>query len=509
MDSSISSPLGDAQHTPEHSPRKRRKLLTIGLVVLSISCCVLAYRYYESRIYPLWGYGNEPEALSFMNTKPAKALSGGDLTHFKFGTVSFEEPAANLPWQIAAEFDIGDGLFERRHLTAKIGYDRFDGDGVGPLFNMASCEGCHVADGRAAPPEVSGQVLEGLLFRVSVPGKSDVGGPKPHPIYGGQLADKAVDGQLPEIEYTLDFEAVTGQFADGQTYELQKPIYRFVNMSQGPLEHDAMVSPRIAPFMIGMGLLDAISNESILERSDELDRNQDGISGKPNWVWDIQEETMAIGKYGWKAETPTLAQQAMDAAVNDRGLTNPFFPSETCRPTQTKCGELLAQLDSTETELNESQMDAMVTYLAFLGVPGRDYLDNPEVQRGEVLFNDLGCESCHRATFTTGDDYFERRLRNQVIHPYTDLLLHNMGEGLADHRPTFDADGYEWRTPPLWGIGMVKAVNGHTRFLHDGRARNLEEAVLWHGGEAEQAKQGYTQLSENDRASVIKFLKSL
>ena len=204
----------------------------------------------------------------------------------------------------------------------------------------------------------------------------------------------------------------------------------------------------------------------------------------------------------------------MDAAVNDMGVTNPLFPFQNCTATQVDCnnalaGTIVVGAEDDAYELSAEQMNAVTTYLEFLGVPGRDYLDNPEVIRGEQLFKDSGCESCHRETFVTGTEQRQKRLHNQTIHPYSDLLLHDMGPDLADNRPSFDADGYEWRTPPLWGIGMVETVNGHTRFMHDGRARNLEEAILWHGGEGEKSKIAYTELAKDDRESIIKFLKSL
>ena len=499
-------------HTPTDQlpdAPKNTWLLRTGLIALVACSGVFAYTFYESRIKPLDGYGDDWKPIDVLKSKPAKALSGGDLTHFMFGDISFETEAHNLPWQLSALFDAGDGVFERPFTEALASGYRADADGVGPVFNMASCEGCHVADGRAAPPTIPGQALEGLLFRVSVPGTDANGGPKPHPVYGGQLADKAIDGHQSEISYQIDFELVTGQYADGTPYELEKPIYSFPDQNYGPLGKEAMVSPRIAPVMIGMGLLDAVTDADILSRADEHDTDGDGISGKANRVWSVENKDYRVGKYGWKAETPTLSHQAMDAAINDMGITNPLFPQENCTPSQSVCQQALSGTTDAPVELTETQMNEVVTYLEFLAVPGRDYLDNPEVQLGENLFNAIGCESCHRSEFTTGEEQRQKRLHNQDIRPYTDLLLHDMGPNLADHRPSFSATGYEWRTAPLWGIGMVERVNGHTRFMHDGRARNMEEAILWHGGEAEAAKQRFTALPKAERESLLKFLKSL
>lgn len=484
-------------------------VLRAGLAALVVCGGVFAYTYYESRIKPLSGYGDDWEPVDVLKTMDPKALSGGDLTHFMFGDISFESEAANLPWKLSALFDAGDGVFERAFTEALASGYRSDADGVGPLFNMSACEGCHIADGRAAPPTEPGQALEGMLFRVSVPGVGPHGGPNPHAVYGGQLADKAIPGHLPEISYQIDYEEIVGKYADGSEYRLLKPVYSFPEQNYGPLGKEAMISPRVAPFMIGMGLLDAITTDTILERADVDDKDGDGISGKPNMVWSVEQNTYLLGKYGWKAEIPTLAHQSMDAAVNDMGVTNPLFPAESCTESQAVCMSARSGTSNAPYEMTEQQMNEVVTYLEFLAVPGRGHLDNPAVQTGEALFNSIGCESCHRSEYKTGTEQRQRRLHNQVIHPYTDLLLHDMGPDLADHRPSFDANGYEWRTPPLWGIGMVETVNGHTRFLHDGRARNLEEAILWHGGEAQATKERFTALAATDREAIVKFLKSL
>ena len=495
--------------TKIQSTKQISVFLKISLFILFISLTVLAYYFYHSKIKPLSGYGDDLAAMEMLKDKDPRALSGGDVTHFMFGDVSFEAETLNLPWQLSALFDAGDGDFERPFSEAKANGFRADADGVGPLFNQDACEGCHVADGRAAPPNATGDVLQGFLFRVSVPGAGMHGGPNPHPIYGGQLADKAIEGHKPEISYAINFENLTGYYGDGTTYTLQKPIYTFPEQNYGPLGENAMISPRVAPFMIGMGLLDAITEEAILEREDIDDKDGDGISGKANRVWSVENNKYMVGKYGWKSETPTLAHQAMDAAVNDMGVTNPLFPTENCTDLEIACKNALSGITDAKIELTEAKMHELVGYLEFLAVPGRDYLDHPDVQKGEELFTEIGCQSCHRSEFITGNEQRQRRLHNQTIHPYTDLLLHDMGPELADNRPSFDADGYEWRTPPLWGIGMVETVNGHTRFLHDGRARNLEEAILWHGGEAELAKQKFASKSKENRNAVIKFLKSL
>lgn len=490
------------------------KLSPTRAIVLSLalvgSGSALGYTYYKAKYFPTnAAYGEDPSALDYLKNKPSKALTAGDLTHFKFGPDAFAEEAPNLPWGISKEFDVGDGIFERSFRPAREDVNKFvyaiDRDGLGPLFNGASCESCHVSDGRAAPPQKKG----GMLFRVSIPGKGEHGGPKPHPVYGGQLADKAIEGYKPEVEIDIDYEIIVGNYADGESYTLRKPIYTIAKAHYGELGKDAMISPRVGPHVAGLGLLDALTDKTILEAADPDDKDGDGISGKPNMVWDVEMQKMSVGKYGWKAETPTIKQQTADAAVNDMGISNPQFKAQNCGELQTECLTAKHGTTGNQDEMTDEQLDIVTTYLEFLSIPGRDYLDNEDVQKGEKLFTEANCSACHRTDMVTGTEHRRTRLHNQKISPYTDLLLHDMGPGLADHRPSFDANGYEWRTAPLWGIGMVKVTNGHTNFLHDGRARNLAEAILWHGGEAEQSKQAFIMMAKTEREALIKFLKSI
>ncbi len=495
-------------------PIVKYKFKSIAVAIaLVVSGSVFAYAYYKTQIFPTSAaYGEDPDALNGLKDKPEKSLTAGDLTHFQYGPNSFTVEAGNLPWGLSKAFDEGDGFFERAFNVAdknsQHSYPR-DRDGLGPLFNGDSCESCHFSDGRAAPPQKPGEALAGLLLRVSVPGKGMHGGPNPHPIYGGQLADKAIEGHKPEVEIDISYETIEGKFADGESYSLRKPIYTIVKANYGDMGKDAMISPRVGPHVAGLGLLDALADKTILENADPDDKDGDGISGKPNMVWDVAKQKMSVGKYGWKAETPTIRQQSADAAVNDMGVTNPQFTMQNCTDKQMDCQNAIHGTSGNENEMTVAQLEQVTTYLEFLSIPGRDYLDNPDVQRGEQLFVETNCNACHRTDMVTGTEHRRKRLQNQKISPYTDLLLHNMGEGLADHRPSFDADGYEWRTAPLWGIGMVKITNGHTNFMHDGRARSLSEAILWHGGEAEKAKQKYVAMSKQDRESLVKFLKSI
>ena len=219
-------------------------------------------------------------------------------------------------------------------------------------------------------------------------------------------------------------------------------------------------------------------------------------------VWDVVEQQKTIGRFGWKAGNPTLLQQTAGAYNQDMGVTNPLFPVDNC------VGQIQCDSLADDPEIDMQALRTATFYSQSLGVPARRNADDPKVRNGKIIFSALNCNACHQPAFTTGQHEFAF-LTNQPIHPYTDLLLHDMGEGLADGRSEFDADGHEWRTPPLWGIGLTYTVGGHTRFLHDGRARNLEEAILWHGGESLDSRDAFMRLSKQEREDLIAFLESL
>ena len=233
-----------------------------------------------------------------------------------------------------------------------------------------------------------------------------------------------------------------------------------------------------------------------------FDRNRDGISGRPNFVWDQARQRTVLGRFGWKANAPNLVQQTAGAYNGDMGVTSTLFPAESCEGQDPRCGRHAPEVD-------DETVAAVALYTRTLGVPARRSLDDAKATAGEQLFHAAGCAGCHVATLRTGQLRGVPEVSNQVIHPYTDLLLHDMGPGLADDRPDFRASGREWRTPPLWGIGLVQTVNGHTNFLHDGRARSLLEAVMWHGGEAQRARDRVRDFTADQRASLVAFLESL
>lgn len=432
-------------------------------------------------------------------------LSGGQTTVFNTTPKAFSQFAANLTFEQQGDFKIGNSFFEQDWVSAPS--TTTARDGLGPIFNARSCSACHTRDGRGSPPEDSElQEAISLLIRLSIPGDTATGGPQPDPVYGGQFNPRSVNGVDPEGSVRISYEEIAGQYADGSSYSLRKPAYNLINLNYGDLHPDIMMSPRVAPQMVGMGLLEAISEEDILSREDEDDANGDGISGRANYVWDERLQDLNLGRFGWKANRPTVEQQVAGAFNGDIGITSTIFPDSSCTADQLEC---LAAPNGGEFEIEDDILDFVVFYSQTLAVPARRNWDNPDVLAGKKIFNDLGCVQCHTPQMTTSEDFPIAELAGQTIRPYTDLLLHDMGDALSDGREDFGASANEWRTPPLWGIGLFQKVNGHTTYMHDGRARNLEEAVLWHGGEAKAAQEAFVNLDSNDRENLIKFLNSL
>lgn len=431
-------------------------------------------------------------------------MLGGETTVALKTSRAFSAPAAGLSTEERRRFEVGDSFFTQNWVTAPASTEARDG--LGPTFNAQSCSSCHTHDGRAKPPDGPDDPERGLLFRLSVPGTdAATGGPMPHPIYGGQLQDRAVIGVPPEGRAAAVWREIRGEYADGEPYSLIKPEYALSELAFGAIGADTMISPRIAPAMIGMGLLEAVPEEDTLALADPDDADGDGISGRANMVWDIRRGALALGRFGWKAGVPTVEQQAAAAFHGDIGITSPMFPRENCPPAQTACQ---AARSGGEPELPQDRLDKITFYNRTLAVPAMRDTDDPQVRLGAEMFLRAGCQACHTPIRATGDIGIPA-LSGQTILPYTDLLLHDMGEGLADGRPEFLADGREWRTPPLWGIGLVDAVNRHTRFLHDGRARSLAEAILWHGGEGSAARDMFIGFSREEREALLRFLEAL
>jgi CxxC motif-containing protein (DUF1111 family) len=433
---------------------------------------------------------------SRVTVRAHSALSGGAATVFDATSSAFSLPAPNLSGLSLARHETGDAEFEIEFVPAPAPAS----GGLGPVFDNVSCEECHEGDGRGRPP-LPGEQISSLLFRASVAGIGPHGGPSPVPGFGGQLQLRAVPGFEPEIQAAVAYVERQGSFSDGTAFSLRVPQYTLTGW-YSPLPAGVLFSPRVAPAVFGLGLLEALSDEDILSRADPRDRDRDGISGRVNRVWDVARQRTVVGRFGWKANAPNLVQQTAGAYNGDMGVTSSLFPSESCEGQVPGC-------EAHAPEVDDETVGNVAFYSQTLGVPARRSLDDPTASDGERLFYVAGCAGCHTPTLRTGNLRGVPEVSGQVIHPYTDLLVHDMGDGLADDRPDFQASGREWRTAPLWGIGLVETVNGHTNFLHDGRARSLLEAVLWHDGEAASARERVRHFSATERAALVAFLQSL
>ena len=423
-------------------------------------------------------------------------LSGGSQTVFDQSSSAFSNIFPGIAGYDEDAHELGDANFEITFVTSPAPIH----EGLGPLYIGPSCASCHFADGRGRVPQLNEDALS-LLFRVSEPGTEEHGGPKPLHGFGGQIQNQAVFGKpaeaKPHVTYTYDIK----YFDDGSSYELRTPTYTLDNPYQ-PMGN-YFLSPRIAPPVFGLGLLEAIDENDIVAMADEYDANGDGISGKPNYVFNFEAQRMYLGRFGWKANNPTLKQQTAGAYNEDMGITTPYFTREN------SFGQLQYISPAKNPETEDSVFKAVTFYVQTLAVPARRNVNDKDIKEGKQLFKTAGCDKCHVSTLRTAVDVTKPYLSNQLIHPYTDLLLHDMGAGLEDNRPDYNASGTEWRTAPLWGIGLTQIVNGHTNFLHDGRARNFTEAIMWHDGEAAQSKNYFKALTKTDRDKLLKFLQSL
>ncbi|MFV0515020.1 MAG: di-heme oxidoredictase family protein [Jhaorihella sp.] len=456
-------------------------------------------------------------ATEFSAPEPFEAMPGGAATvRARTGRDAFSQPSANMDFAGELDFRVGNGLF--RKLWVSSPSSTRASDGLGPLYNARSCQRCHIKDGRGRPPEGGDDASASMVLRVSIPGDTAIREIEgylptvPDPVYGVQLQGFALAGHAAEYRLHIDHVETTIALSGGETATLRGPVYSVADLGYGPLHPRAMLSPRVAPQMIGLGLLEAIPAADILAGADEDDHDGDGISGRANIVWSDEFGGPMPGRFGLKAGAPTLRQQSASAFAIDIGISSPLYPAPwgECSEAQAACrtaphgdGDVRGQ------EIDETGLGLVAFYSGNLAVPARRDVDDPEVLRGKQAFYDTGCISCHRPKFVTHRLADRPEQSFQLIWPYSDLLLHDMGEGLADNRPEARATGREWRTPPLWGIGLTEQVSGHTRFLHDGRARSLLEAILWHGGEAAPHRDAVIAMDPADRAALIRFLESL
>lgn len=416
--------------------------------------------------------------------------AGGETTVFVTDETAFENPSANLTAEQIEEHDAGDEEFD-------VVFDLAGSDvspGLGPRFNHNQCSACHPADGRSEFPADINE-LSGLLYRVSI-GNDLNTGPLEVPNYGKQAQNQAIPGIAPELDYKVTWEEITETLLDGTVVNLRKPTFSYENPYM-PVPQNLLIAPRIAPPIIGLGLLEAIPESDILALVDENDQNGDNISGKANYVINPETGVRELGRFGWKANTSTLRVQTAGAYLDDMGITSDIFSMD-----EVNDGF------KDDPEISSEVLELVTFYTQTLAVPAPRNIEDENIRRGSAIFESIQCASCHVPKQRTLEASIDA-LANQTIWPYTDMLLHDMGEGLSDGRADFLATETEWKTRPLWGIGLTETVSGHTDLLHDGRARNIMEAILWHGGEAQASKDKFKILDAEDRADLMAFINSM
>jgi len=384
-------------------------------------------------------------------------------------------------------------------------------DGLGPHFSANTCVSCHINNGSAPTLSENNQPLRTLVFKLTQPNKHNdrwlinnvdapFHGSVPDPVYGAQVSIRANSNVLPEAQTRLKVKSIPFSYPDGHVLLLTKFFPHLDKLAYGALHDDTVISLRQPPILGGLGLLEQVSNEDILAWEDPNDSNADGISGRANWLNAPSEGKKVLGRFNWKASADKIISQTANAAASDLGLTNPTHPQELCQSAQKDC---LAAPHGDNTPLGSLdlpmlRLQAIAAFIAGHKAPKTVTLD-ATAQRGKALFDEVGCSRCHRPSFTTPEGI--------EFHPYTDLLLHDMGEALQDGRPEFMASVREFRTAPLWGVGA--RVRAKHRFLHDARAFTPEEAIIWHGGEAETAKLKFTKLDQAERLALLYFLEQL
>ncbi|MEM9457961.1 MAG: di-heme oxidoredictase family protein [Myxococcota bacterium] len=442
------------------------------------------------------GGGIEPAVLEEGELRP-----GGDTTVDEIGVTAFLQRAGNLLPIHSPDFESGLQFFR---LIWEPAPGQAELDGLGPTYNAVSCIACHASNGRGPVPSRADPWAPGILLRLGSAGV------QPDPNYGAQLQPLAIAGVPAEGSVGwVDDEPREVTLADGTMLALHRRSYFVQGPAFGPLSDSTGISARLTPHLVGMGLLEAIEADDVVALADPEDRDRDGISGRAAWL-----DPQTLGRFGWKASQSTVEGQSAAAFAGDLGITSAQHPAVDCPAIQVECA---AAPGGGSPEISPTRMRLTGAYVRLLGVPRRRDGDDLDVRRGKSLFLQVGCADCHHPSFVTGvtgvpgtpGEALESELSSQRIWPYTDLLLHDMGEGLADPVDEGVAAGPEWRTPPLWGLGLVEVVNGTRAMLHDGRAATLAEAISWHDGEARASRLAYEALSATERALLHRFVDSL
>ncbi len=417
------------------------------------------------------------------------------------GKNAFTHPIRGLSYEEEDIFILGKSFFRVPWVEAPSATTARDG--LGPLFNANTCIHCHPRNSAGIAVDEKGKPTRSLLLRLSHKNSDNKNllktvGFEPDSTYGTQLSKHSNANIAKEAVYSVVYTDVNGTYPDGSHYSLRKPTYHVTDMGYGNFDKETVVAPRIGSALIGLGQLELISEKDILAYEDVNDRDGDGISGKANYAYDPETNTTKLGRFTWKASATTVKHQSAAAAHNDMGLSNPIFPSHNCTDKQKSCLDASKRSEHAH-DLTEQRLNAIAFYLSNLAIPKQR--NAKQHIEGQKIFNSLNCKSCHVPQYKTASGI--------MIQPYSDLLLHDMGEGLADGRSEFLATGNEWRTPPMWGIGLYEKASGEANYLHDGRARSIEEAILWHGGEAEKSKKDFMDLAKEKRDKLILFLKSI
>ncbi len=429
---------------------------------------------------------------------PEDWLARDDFSTAERGSAAYAQPGPLPGSQQQALFRRGEQLFRQRWVVAPSALGRW---GRGPLSNGEVCTDCHAGNGRGRPPLAPDEPLRAMTLRLSVPGDP----PRSHPAYGDQLQYQGVLGRVPgEGEATIVWHESAVTLSDGTRVQLRRPQVQLLGLNYGPIEARVLLSARVAPAVFGLGLLEGVPESALLELAEQ--QLAHAMQGRLNRVPDVDAGRALAGRFGLKANQATIRSQIATALHADLGVITPSFPEENCTAVQRECREIPP---GARPELNAAEVDALEFYLRMLAPPARREPDTVEVQQGQRLFAQAGCAVCHAPELHTGEQAAVPQLARRTIRPYTDLLLHDLGEGLSDGRPDFEAGPRDWRTAPLWGLGLSQAVNGHAWLLHDGRARSIEEAILWHGGQAHRAREGYRAMTAAQRAALAAFVRSL
>ena len=437
----------------------------------------------------------EPNAI-FM--QPVDGLDADELATFRSGETMFRTSWVVFPALQVANWDI-------------VRPPPMMGWGLGPTYIANACMACHVQAGSGKTIDKPGAGVFQQLLRISIPGTNPHGGPNPHPVYGDQLqVFDVISGDRRQVrqgeaDVFVDWQPESVTLADGSRVELRRPQLRIASLSFGPLGPEVMTSLRNTPAIFGLGYLESVSEEDILALA-KLQQAQ-GLNGRPNYVRDDVNDKTSLGRFGWKANQPGVRQQVAAAFLGDMGITSSLYTQQNCPRAQVDCRAMPP--GDYRPELRARDFDAISFWAQALEAPEPRQPARADVQRGAQLFAIARCALCHVPDMKTSKQAPFPALANRSFHPYTDLLLHDMGEALADGRPDFRAGPRDWRTPPLWGIGLRHQVNGSTNLLHDGRARNVTEAILWHGGEAQDSRDRFAGFSREERDALLAFINAI